>query len=271
MEPRGERSRFPLLSLRPPPGAEPRSRRDRNNERCPLPTRRFGRPNVCAERELAIVGHRQPCVRAVTRTVRVWKQDCAGRRWCAGYERRTTYHTSYRPAYKVKYQTAYRCCPGWAQLRGDVGCLYPVCSHGLCFNGGHCIEGSSQPCRCPPGFQGPRCQYDLNECETGNGGCESRCCNTIGSFYCQCPAGLRLEQDGKACAEGSVLAPGMMEGAWPSLQRMELLESIANETPEIGVSQTAVYFILANATLHGEECWNSSELSQDKGIGSKIT
>lgn len=34
------------------------------------------------------MGHRQPCVRALTRTVRVWKQDCGGRPWCAGYERR---------------------------------------------------------------------------------------------------------------------------------------------------------------------------------------
>ena len=41
---------------------------------------------------------------------------------------------------------------------------------------------------------------DVNECEAGNGGCESQCCNTVGSFYCKCAAGLRLERDGKACA-----------------------------------------------------------------------
>ena len=34
-----------------------------------------------------------------------------------------------------------------------------VCSPGLCFNGGHCVSGSAQSCRCPPGFQGPRCQH----------------------------------------------------------------------------------------------------------------
>lgn len=34
-----------------------------------------------------------------------------------------------------------------------------VCSPSLCFNGGHCVSGSAQPCRCPPGFQGPRCQH----------------------------------------------------------------------------------------------------------------
>lgn len=46
------------------------------------------RPNVCVEQELAIVGHRQPCAQAFTRTVKVWKQDCGGQRWCTGYERR---------------------------------------------------------------------------------------------------------------------------------------------------------------------------------------
>lgn len=37
---------------------------------------------------------------------------------------RTAYYTGYRQVYKVKYQTAYRCCPGWSQLGGDAGCLY---------------------------------------------------------------------------------------------------------------------------------------------------
>uniref|UniRef100_A0A8B9PKZ1 Multiple epidermal growth factor-like domains protein 6 n=1 Tax=Apteryx owenii TaxID=8824 RepID=A0A8B9PKZ1_APTOW len=153
------------------------------------------RPNVCAEQELAVVGHRQPCVQAFTRVVKVWKQDCGGQLWCAGYERRTAYYTAYRQVYALTHQTAYKCCPGWAQRAGAAGCLH------LCFNGGNCIEGSSQLCHCPSGFQGPRCQYDVNECAAGNGGCESQCCNTIGSFYCKCPDGLTLEEDGKACAD----------------------------------------------------------------------
>uniref|UniRef100_A0A3B3TA77 EGF-like calcium-binding domain-containing protein n=1 Tax=Paramormyrops kingsleyae TaxID=1676925 RepID=A0A3B3TA77_9TELE len=40
---------------------------------------------------------------------------------------------------------------------------------------------------------------DVNECTADNGGCEGQCCNTIGSFYCKCPKGMRLSQDGKAC------------------------------------------------------------------------
>ncbi|TFK13863.1 axonemal dynein light intermediate polypeptide 1 [Platysternon megacephalum] len=131
--------------------------------------------------------------------VKVWKQGCGGQLWCIGYERRTAYYTDYRQVYSMEYQTVYKCCPGWSQLGGDAGCLYSVCNYGVCFNGGNCMEGSSQLCRCPSGFQGPRCQYDVNECEAGNGGCESQCCNTIGSFYCKCPDGLRLKGDGKVC------------------------------------------------------------------------
>lgn len=40
---------------------------------------------------------------------------------------------------------------------------------------------------------------DVNECEETNGGCEALCCNTIGSFYCKCPAGHELKEDGKTC------------------------------------------------------------------------
>lgn len=33
------------------------------------------------------------------------------------------------------------------------------CSAGLCFNGGSGVPGSTQPCHCPQGFQGPHYQY----------------------------------------------------------------------------------------------------------------
>lgn len=47
----------------------------------------------------------------------------------------------------------------------------------------------------------------MNECEETNGGCEALCCNTIGSFYCRCPPGLKLNEDGKTCqGEFSVAA-----------------------------------------------------------------
>ncbi len=40
---------------------------------------------------------------------------------------------------------------------------------------------------------------DINECADSNGGCEDMCCNTIGSFYCRCPGGMKLGADGKSC------------------------------------------------------------------------
>uniref|UniRef100_A0A3B3CNB0 EGF-like calcium-binding domain-containing protein n=1 Tax=Oryzias melastigma TaxID=30732 RepID=A0A3B3CNB0_ORYME len=42
-------------------------------------------------------------------------------------------------------------------------------------------------------------QTDVNECEETNGGCEALCCNTIGSFYCRCPVGQKLNEDAKTC------------------------------------------------------------------------
>uniref|UniRef100_A0A8B9VAV0 Multiple EGF like domains 6 n=1 Tax=Anas zonorhyncha TaxID=75864 RepID=A0A8B9VAV0_9AVES len=157
------------------------------------------RPHVCAEPELALVGRREPCARAHARTVRVWRQDCAGRSWCTGYERRTVYYTGYRQVYEVRYRTAYRCCPGWSQLLFSLSPLAAACSAGVCFNGGNCIEGSSQLCLCPAGFQGPRCQFDVDECQVHNGGCQHRCVNTLGSYYCECKPGFRLHTDGRTC------------------------------------------------------------------------
>uniref|UniRef100_A0AAV2M4G7 EMI domain-containing protein n=1 Tax=Knipowitschia caucasica TaxID=637954 RepID=A0AAV2M4G7_KNICA len=81
-------------------------------------------PNVCAQREVALIAQTQPCVQAFSRTVRVWKQSCSGQAWCMGYERRTAYYTAYRQVYTQDFQTVYKCCPGWSQLNGEAGCLY---------------------------------------------------------------------------------------------------------------------------------------------------
>lgn len=42
---------------------------------------------------------------------------------------------------------------------------------------------------------------DQNECLYNNGGCERNCLNTLGSFYCGCPGGTRLADDGKSCKD----------------------------------------------------------------------
>uniref|UniRef100_A0A670IID3 EGF like domain multiple 6 n=1 Tax=Podarcis muralis TaxID=64176 RepID=A0A670IID3_PODMU len=156
-------------------------------------------PNVCSEQELAMVGHRQPCVQAFTRLVKMWKQDCAGQRWCMAYERRTSYYTIYKQVYSMEHHTVFKCCPGWSQKKDDeAGCLHSLCSVGTCFNGGKCSGGI---CQCPAGFQGSRCQYDVNECAIANGGCQGQCCNMIGSYYCKCPAGQKLREDRTSCED----------------------------------------------------------------------
>uniref|UniRef100_A0A8C9N7X0 Multiple epidermal growth factor-like domains protein 6 n=1 Tax=Serinus canaria TaxID=9135 RepID=A0A8C9N7X0_SERCA len=172
-------------------------------------------PNVCPVLELALVGHQEPCIQSFSRMVRMWKQGCTKRRWCVSYERRSGYYTVYKQVYRMEQQTVYKCCPGWAQQDNEPGCLHLLCTAGSCFNGGRCSEGGSQVCQCPAGFQGPRCQYDVNECTMDNGGCHDRCCNTIGSYHCKCPAGQKLGEDGKSCAdvdECEVLNGGCQQG-----------------------------------------------------------
>uniref|UniRef100_A0A8C4SQ62 EGF-like and EMI domain containing 1 n=1 Tax=Erpetoichthys calabaricus TaxID=27687 RepID=A0A8C4SQ62_ERPCA len=173
-------------------------------------------PNVCVQQELAMIGHRQPCVQAFARMVKVWKQGCTGQRWCMGYERRTSYYTAYRQVYAMDRHTVYKCCPGWTRKDNELGCLHrkSLCSAGTCFNGGQCTSGDSQVCQCPEGFQGSRCQYgkkyvtrvfpfvsyvDVDECAIVNGGCQQACINTAESFHCECDVGYRLHTDGRTC------------------------------------------------------------------------
>lgn len=40
---------------------------------------------------------------------------------------------------------------------------------------------------------------DVDECLDNNGGCERRCKNTEGSFYCECEVGFEMLEDGKSC------------------------------------------------------------------------
>ena len=48
----------------------------------------YPRPHVCAEQELTLVGRRQPCVRAFSRTVPVWRPGGGRQAWCVSHERR---------------------------------------------------------------------------------------------------------------------------------------------------------------------------------------
>ena len=42
---------------------------------------------------------------------------------------------------------------------------------------------------------------DINECSTGNGGCDHVCTNSAGSFECSCNSGYNLAADGTTCVD----------------------------------------------------------------------
>ena len=42
---------------------------------------------------------------------------------------------------------------------------------------------------------------DVNECLTGNGGCDDICTNSVGSFQCSCNSGYSLAADGTTCVD----------------------------------------------------------------------
>ena len=40
---------------------------------------------------------------------------------------------------------------------------------------------------------------DVDECDTGNGGCDQNCTNNDGSFLCSCCTGYTLAEDDLGC------------------------------------------------------------------------
>ncbi|XP_053732960.1 protein HEG [Synchiropus splendidus] len=75
-----------------------------------------------------------------------------------------------------------------------------LCVSNPCRNGGMCLSyrGNEFTCRCQQAWTGPTCSQDVDECETDPCPVGSRCVNTRGSFSCECPLGLDLE-DGRSC------------------------------------------------------------------------
>jgi len=47
-------------------------------------------------------------------------------------------------------------------------------------------------------INGSQC-IDVNECEEDNGFCDSTCTNTDGSYFCSCPSGYQLGENGREC------------------------------------------------------------------------
>ena len=63
-----------------------------------------------------------------------------------------------------------------------------------------CVEGECV-IACDEGFTGINGCYDLNECNTSNGGCDHICTNTPGNFQCSCDEGYYLLEDQVSCEE----------------------------------------------------------------------
>ena len=40
---------------------------------------------------------------------------------------------------------------------------------------------------------------DIDECAAENGGCDQHCHNTVGSYFCTCDSGWRLDPDRHTC------------------------------------------------------------------------
>ncbi|XP_008934170.1 PREDICTED: epidermal growth factor-like protein 7 [Merops nubicus] len=106
---------------------------------------------------------------------------CQGHRLCSTY--RTLYRVAYRQAYKQLPMGS--CCPGGSRANSHT----PGCNTALCWvpcqNGGSCVFPGR--CACPPGWTGPACQTDVDECAGQGHGCEQLCTNTAGSYRVPLP------------------------------------------------------------------------------------
>ncbi|NWX22335.1 PROS protein, partial [Aegotheles bennettii] len=76
------------------------------------------------------------------------------------------------------------------------------CSPLPCHKDGYkdCIDGQAKyTCICKPGWQGEKCEEDINECEDSNGGCSQRCSNLPGSYRCLCEDGYFMHSNKWDC------------------------------------------------------------------------
>uniref|UniRef100_A0A8C4UMZ7 Vitamin K-dependent protein S n=1 Tax=Falco tinnunculus TaxID=100819 RepID=A0A8C4UMZ7_FALTI len=78
------------------------------------------------------------------------------------------------------------------------------CSPLPCHKDGYkdCIDGQAKyTCVCKPGWQGEKCEEDINECEDSNGGCSQRCSNLPGSYRCLCEDGYFMHTNKRDCGD----------------------------------------------------------------------
>ncbi|XP_069577733.1 protein jagged-1a-like [Brachyistius frenatus] len=77
-----------------------------------------------------------------------------------------------------------------------VTCQKAACRSGLCLNGGSCAETDQGfECRCAPGWTGPSCSINVDECLVNPCSHGGTCHDLINAFKCTCPP----QWTGKTC------------------------------------------------------------------------
>ncbi|VDL61324.1 unnamed protein product [Hymenolepis diminuta] len=100
-----------------------------------------------------------------------------------------------------------QCLPGMVlDPQNNRTCLGRTCEPACIQDQGECVEGGF--CKCHPGFNGPSCESDVDECALGTSGCNHDCINTYGSFRCLCRPGFELDpRNNKTCIAKSCNPP----------------------------------------------------------------
>lgn len=75
----------------------------------------------------------------------------------------------------------------------DISCTLNVLGANPCEHGGRCLntKGSFQ-CKCLQGYEGPRCEMDVNECMSNPCHNDATCLDQIGGFHCICMPGKSI-------------------------------------------------------------------------------
>ncbi|XP_051882386.1 vitamin K-dependent protein S isoform X2 [Pristis pectinata] len=94
------------------------------------------------------------------------------------------------------------------QLSGNLkNCIREIpdqCSPSLCHREGsiRCVDGkAAYNCVCKEGWQGERCEKDIDECQFEERVCSHSCRNFPGSYRCFCQDGFYMSSDKKTCVD----------------------------------------------------------------------